>query len=101
MLFERTDEDPIMAATTLVSLTQATAHNISVLNEKVIEAESENQKLKDELISLREEMNKRRKFDDHLVPLTEKIMEQQEQLHDVKVEFFIEIQKMEDNIKSF
>ena len=54
MLFERTNEDPIMVATTLVSLTQAIVHNISVLNEKVIEVESENQKLKDELISLRE-----------------------------------------------
>ena len=65
MLFERTDEDPITVATTLVALTQATSHNISVLNEKVMEVESENQNLKDELISLREEMKKRRKVDDH------------------------------------
>ena len=35
VLFERTDEDPIMVATTSVDLTQATSHNISVLNEKV------------------------------------------------------------------
>ena len=54
VLFERTNEDPIMVATTLVALTQATTYNISMLNEKVIEVESQNQKLKDELIILRE-----------------------------------------------
>ena len=76
VLFERTDEDPMMVATTPTSLTQATIHNISVLNEKVMEAKSQNKKLKDDLMSLREEMKKRRKFDDHLVPLKENILEQ-------------------------
>ena len=47
VLFERTDEDPIMVATTSTTLTQAIAHNISVLNEKVLEVESESQKLKE------------------------------------------------------
>ena len=82
----RTNEDPIMVATTLTSLPQATAHNILVLNEKVMQDVLENQKLKDELISLREEMKKRRKVDHHLVPLKENILEQQAQLHDVKLE---------------
>lgn len=47
VVFERTNEDPIMVATTLVALTQATTHNILVLNEQVLEVESENKKLKD------------------------------------------------------
>ena len=47
VLFERTDEDPIMVATTSTTLAQATAYNISMLNEKVMEVELENQKLKD------------------------------------------------------
>ena len=71
-----------------------------MLNEKVMEIESYNQKLKDELINLREEMKKGRKVDDHLVSLYENILEEQEQLHDVKVECFTEIQKMEDKIKA-
>ena len=45
MFFERTNEDAIMVATTSSSLTQAIFHNILVLNEKVMEAKSKNQKL--------------------------------------------------------
>lgn len=45
-------------------------------------------------------MKKMRKVDDHLVPLKENILEQQEQLHDLKVECFTEIKKMEDKVKS-
>ena len=71
-----------------------------MLNEKVLEVESKNQKLKDELISLREYMKKRSKVGNHLVQLKENIREQQEQLHDVKVECFTEIQKLEDDIKA-
>lgn len=33
VLFGKTDEDPLTIATTSVSLTQATTHNISILNE--------------------------------------------------------------------
>ena len=99
VLTERTNEDPIMVETTSTTLIQATAHNISMLNEKVLEVESENQMLKDEIMSLRQEMNKMRKVDDHLVPLKENILEQQEQLHDFQVECFTEIQKIEDKIK--
>jgi hypothetical protein len=64
-------------ATTSTTLTQDTAHNIIVLNEKILEAELENIKLKDELISLWEEMKKRRKVDDNIVLIKENIMEQQ------------------------
>ena len=45
-------------------------------------------------------MMKRRKVDDNLVSIKGNILKQQEQLHDVKVECFIEIQKMEDKIKA-
>ena len=34
-----------------------------------------------------------------MTPLKENILEQQEQLHDVKVECFTEIQKMDDKVK--
>ena len=90
-MFEKTDEYPLIVATTLVSLTQATAHNVTMLNEKLLQAEYENIKLKNELVSLREEMNKQRKVENNMIPLKENIFEQQEKLHDVKVECFTEI----------
>lgn len=40
VLFERTYEDPIMVAIALSSLNQATSHNISVLNERLLETKS-------------------------------------------------------------
>ena len=42
-------------------LSQATAHNVTMLNEKISQPKSENTKLKDEVISLKEEMIKWRK----------------------------------------
>ena len=51
-LFEKTNENPVIVATTSATLTQATAHNITILNEKLLETKSENIKLKDEIISL-------------------------------------------------
>ena len=38
-------------------------------------------------------------MEDNLIPLKENILEQKEKLHDVKVEFFTKIQKMEDKVK--
>jgi hypothetical protein len=67
----------VTVAIASTTLTKYTTHNIIVLNEKLLEVESKNLKLKDELISLREEMKKRRKVDNNLVPLKENIMEQQ------------------------
>ena len=55
--------------------------------------------LKDEMISLREEMNKRRKVECDMILLKENTLEQQEELHDVKMECFIEIQKMADKVR--
>ena len=46
----------------------------TILNDNILEIES----LKDEIISLREEMKKRRKVDDNLVSLKDNILEQQE-----------------------
>ena len=78
VLFEKIDEDPMIVATYSTTLTQDIAHNISKLNGNILEAESKNIKLKDELIGLREKMKKRRKVDDNLVPLKENILEKQE-----------------------
>ena len=64
VLFERTDEVPIIVATTSSALSQATVHNVTMLSEKLSQAESDNYKLKEEVISLREEIHKRRKVDD-------------------------------------
>ena len=66
-----------MVATTLAALTPNNTHNISVLNEKILEIDLENLKLNHELISLREETKKRRKVGDHLTPLKENILKQQ------------------------
>jgi len=62
-----------------------------MLNKKLSQEESENIKLKDEIISLKEEMNKWRKVECDMTPLKGSILEKQEQLHDVKMECFIEI----------
>ena len=49
-----------------------------MLNEKLSQEEPKNVKLKDEIISLREEMNKWRKVECDMTPLKEDILEQQE-----------------------
>ena len=70
-----------------------------MLNEKLSQAESKNIKLKHESINLREEMNKWRKVKNEMTLLKENILEQHEQIHDVKVECFTKIQKMVDKVK--
>ena len=62
-----------------------------MLNEKLLQTEYENIKIKGEIIRSREEMRKRRKVEDIMIPFKEKILEQQEKLHAIKVECFIEI----------
>ena len=78
ILFEKNDEDAVTIATTSTTLSQAITHNVIVLNEKLSEVESENIKLKDEIISLKEEMNKQRKVECDMNPLKGIILEQQE-----------------------
>ena len=53
ILFEKTDEDQIKVATTSTTLSQDIVHNITMLSENLSQAESNNNKLKDEVISLR------------------------------------------------
>ena len=48
---------------------------------------------------MKEEIRKTIKVYDNLIPIKENILEEQEQLHDVKVEYFAKIQKMVDIIK--
>jgi hypothetical protein len=69
------------------------------LNEKLSQTKSDNNKLKDEIISLKEEMNKRRKVECDMTPLKAIILEQQERIYDVKMECFNEIQKMVNKVK--
>ena len=57
-------------------------------------------KLQYEIIRLKTEMKKMKKVDDHLIPLIESILVEQEIFHDAKVEYFEEVQKMEDIIKA-
>ena len=64
VLFEKTDEDPIIVATASVALSQAIVHNVTMLCEKLSQVESDNNKLKEEVISLKVEIYKRRKVDD-------------------------------------
>ena len=53
VLFEKTDEDLVTIASASVSLSQATAHNVTILNENFSHVEMDNNKLKDEIISLK------------------------------------------------
>ena len=38
VLFEKTDEDPVIVATVSTTLTQSTSPNITILNENILEA---------------------------------------------------------------
>ena len=76
VLFENTDEDLVTVATASADLSQAIAHNVTMLNEKLSQAEWEDTKLKDEIISLKEEMNKWRKVECDMSLLKVSILEQ-------------------------
>ena len=52
-MFKKTNEDMIIVATTSIGLSQATAHNVTIMSEKLSQAESDNDKLKNEIISLK------------------------------------------------
>jgi hypothetical protein len=51
-----------------------------------------------EINSLKEEVNKRRKVESDTTPLQANILEQQEKLYDIKMGFFNEIKKMADKV---
>ena len=69
VLFERIDEVLVTVATASVALSQATVHNVNVLSEKLSQAKSENNNLKEEVINLKAEIHKQRKVDDETTPL--------------------------------
>ena len=100
VLFQRTDEDSMIVATTSVALNKSNILNISLLTEKLNKVESEKRKLQDEITNLKKKMKIRKKVDDHLIPLRESILEEQEILHDAKVKCFAEVHKMEYIIKA-
>ena len=99
ILFEKTGEDPITIATTSAALSQSTSHNVTMLSEKLSQEESNKTKLQSEIISLRAEVNKRRKVECETTSLRATILEQQEKLFDVKMECFDEVKKMTDKVK--
>ena len=70
-----------------------------MLSEKLSQAESDNYKLKEEVISLREEIHKQRKVDDETTPLWDTILKQHEKLYDVRMECFDKVKKMVDKVK--
>ena len=66
----------MIVAITSIALSQANAHNVIVLNGIFSQVESKNNKLKDKIISLKEEMSKRRKVECGMTPLKANILEQ-------------------------
>ena len=68
-LFKKIDEDLVTVATTSTTLSQATSHIVTMLNGKLSQEESENIKLKGEIINMKEEMNKQRKVEYDMTPL--------------------------------
>ena len=83
----------------MAALSQATAHNINVLSEKLSQDETNNHKLKEEITNLKAEIHKRRKVDDETSPLRETILDQHAKLYDVKMECFDKVKKMVDKVK--
>ena len=70
-----------------------------MLSEKLSQAKSDNSKLKDEVISLREEIHKRRKVEDETTPLQATIMDQHEKLYDANMECFDNLRKWSIRLK--
>ena len=62
VILERTDEDLMIVTKNLVALCQANILNLSLLNEKITEAKLTRKKLQDEIISLKKEVKKRKKW---------------------------------------
>ena len=52
VMFEKTNEYPVTLAISREPLTQATPHNVTMFNKKLLQIEYENINLKDEIISL-------------------------------------------------
>jgi DNA repair ATPase RecN len=65
-----------MVVTTSAALSQATSHNVRMLNEKLSQEESKNPKLKDEITILKQEMSKWGKVECNMTPHKVSILEQ-------------------------
>lgn len=70
-----------------------------MLSEKLSQAESDNNKLKEEVINLKVEIHKWRKVDDETTPLQATILDQHAKLYDVRMECFDKVKKMADKVK--
>ena len=66
----------MIVATTSTTLSQATTHNVTMMSEKLSQAELDNDKLKNEIIILKAEVNKRRKVECDTTPLQASTLEQ-------------------------
>jgi hypothetical protein len=77
-----------MIATTSTSLSQATVDNVNMLSKKLSQVEFDNNKLKEEVINLKEEIHKWRKVDDETTPLQATILDQHAKIYDVRMECF-------------
>ena len=62
------------------TLSHATAQNVTMMSEKLSQVELDNDNLKNEIISRKVEVNKRRKVECDTTPLQDSILEQQENL---------------------
>jgi cell division protein FtsB len=65
-----------------------------MLSEKLSQAESDNKKLKEEVINLKAQIHKRRKVNDETTPLRATILDQHEKLYDVRMECFDKVKKI-------
>ena len=70
-----------------------------MLSEKLSQAESDNHKLKEEVINLKVEIHKWRKVDHDTTPLRATILDQHSKLYDVRMECFEKVKKMADKVK--
>ena len=69
-----------------------------MLSEKLSQVESDNNKLKDEVISLRAKIDKKRQVEDETTMLWATILNQHEKLYDVKMECFDKVKKMANKV---
>ena len=86
-MFKKSDEDPITVPTASATLSQATPHNVTLFNEKLFQVKLDN-KLKDEIIILKEKVSKSGKVECDTTLLQASILKQQEKFYDVKMECF-------------
>ena len=98
VLFKRIEEDPVTVAIASATLSQATVRNVNMLSKKLSQAESDSNKLKEEVINLKAEIHKRRKVDDETTLLRTTILDQHAKLYDVRMECFDKVKMIEKHL---